>query len=81
MEYFPNPECVSVVVRNSLDQSDSLPVYLVPSVSIVNSLEETKSLTTNEPVCLKIADFGNCEFATSTPLIAHTNISSIWRRR
>lgn len=68
MEHFSNPDCCVVVPRNPMDSSDSLPAYVVPFVSMLNYLEDKKTLPTPaESFCLKIMDFGNCEFTINVP--------------
>ena len=74
MDYFASPECIPIIARNPMEQGDSLPLYIVPSISVVDYLRETGTLETLEPFCVKIIDFGNCK-ATVTLLVL---ICSLW---
>lgn len=57
-----------------MEQSDSLPVYLTPAISIADYLKETRSLATLEPLCVKIIDFGNCK----ATLISFIVVCLLW---
>lgn len=59
LSHFGSPEVTIVLPRNTEKQSDSLPPYLVPSVSILSfMMEEVPAFADSTPE-LRIIDFGS----------------------
>ena len=61
MAHFQNPECVPILAVNPMDQTASLPSYLVVALSTADYLAQARPPLPIEvdPPSLKILDFGN----------------------
>jgi hypothetical protein len=61
MAHFDNPECVPILAVNPMDQTGSLPLYLVVALSMAEYLAQARPplLIEVDPPLLKILDFGN----------------------
>ena len=71
LEHFGNPECVTPILAvNPVDQTASLPPYLIPAISMADYLAKATpplSFETELPL-LKILDFGGCKLLRTTAL-------------
>ncbi|KAH0593826.1 hypothetical protein MHUMG1_08578 [Metarhizium humberi] len=57
-EYFANPEIIPVVPRDPTFPLDSVPPYIVQSVSIADFLQGMKAFPASSAMSIKILDFG-----------------------
>lgn len=57
-EYFANPEIIPVVPRDPTFPLDSVPPYIVQSVSIADFLQGMKAFPASSVMSIKILDFG-----------------------
>jgi hypothetical protein len=61
MDHLYSPDCVPILAVNPMDQTASLPPYIVAAISMADYMVESKSPLPIEaqPPSLKILDFGN----------------------
>lgn len=82
MAHFPPPECTVVLTVDPMDQTTSLPPYLVTAISMADYMvNAVPSLPSIEVVPhLKILDFGNGVPLLITPSLRIYNVTQISQR-
>ncbi|KID83622.1 Protein kinase domain containing protein [Metarhizium guizhouense ARSEF 977] len=65
-EYFANPEIIPVVPRDPTFPLDSVPPYIVQSVSIADFLQGMKAFPASSVMSIKILDFGRAHRLSKT---------------
>jgi len=71
--HFGSPECTVVLTADPMDQTTSLPPYLVTSISMADYMVNAKSSLPSievEPPSLKILDFGSGMYAIAHPFLS-----------